>query len=98
MRYADDLVILCRTEKDAQEALRRLGIVMERLELKLHPTKTRMVNLSEGQGRFRLSGVPSSQGTLLALWEEISATLAGTQGDEGNSGEGASYHRSTATS
>lgn len=49
VRYADDLVILCRREKDAQEALRRLGIVMERLGLRLHPTKTRVVNLSEGQ-------------------------------------------------
>jgi RNA-directed DNA polymerase len=56
VRYADDLVILCRREKDAQEALRRLGIVMERLELKLHPTKTRLVNLSEGREGFDFLG------------------------------------------
>lgn len=49
VRYADDLVILCRSEKDAQEALWRLGIVMERLGLKMHPVKTRLVNLKEGR-------------------------------------------------
>jgi RNA-directed DNA polymerase len=56
VRYADDLVILCRRETDAQEALRRLGIVMERLGLKLHPTKTRVVNLSEGREGFDFLG------------------------------------------
>lgn len=56
VRYADDLVILCRKEADAQEALRRLGMVMERLGLRLHPTKTRMVNLSEGREGFDFLG------------------------------------------
>jgi len=56
VRYADDLVILCRSEKDAQEALRRLGIVMERLGLKLHPVKTRLVNLKEGREGFDFLG------------------------------------------
>jgi RNA-directed DNA polymerase len=56
VRYADDLVILCRKEADAQEALRRLGIVMERLKLKLHPAKTRKVNLKEGHEGFDFLG------------------------------------------
>ena len=56
VRYADDLVILCRREADAQEALRRLGIVIERLRLKLHPTKTRMVNLKKGREGFDFLG------------------------------------------
>jgi RNA-directed DNA polymerase len=56
VRFADDLVILCRRETDAPEALRRLGIVMERLGLKLHPTKTRVVNLSEGKEGFDFLG------------------------------------------
>jgi RNA-directed DNA polymerase len=49
VRYADDEVVLCRTETDAREALRRLHIIMERLGLKLHPSKTRLVNLKEGK-------------------------------------------------
>lgn len=56
VRYADDLVILCRSEGDAGEALRRLGIVMERLGLKLHRDKTRLVNLKEGLEGFDFLG------------------------------------------
>jgi RNA-directed DNA polymerase len=40
VRYADDCVALCRTESQAREALRRIGLVMDRLGLKLHPEKT----------------------------------------------------------
>jgi len=49
IRYADDFVILCRRERDAREALKRVGEVLTRLGLTLHPDKTRVVNL--GQGR-----------------------------------------------
>jgi RNA-directed DNA polymerase len=56
VRYADDLVILCHSETEAQETLRRLGIVMERLGLKLNMAKTRMVNLSEGREGFDFLG------------------------------------------
>jgi group II intron reverse transcriptase/maturase len=56
VRYADDLVILCRNERDAREALRRLEIVMDRLGLKLHPDKTRLVNLKEGREGFDFLG------------------------------------------
>lgn len=56
VRYADDLVILCRTEADAWEAYRRLGIVTERLGLTLHPTKTRLVNLKGGHEGFDFLG------------------------------------------
>jgi len=56
VRYADDLGVLCRSEADAREALRRLGIIMERLGLKLHPSKTRLVNLKEGKEGFDFLG------------------------------------------
>lgn len=56
VRYADDAVILCRYEGNAKEALRRLHIVMERLGLKLHPSKTRLVNLKEGREGFDFLG------------------------------------------
>ena len=56
VRYADDLVILCPGEKEALESLRRLGIVMERLALTLHPTKTRLVELTEGREGFDFLG------------------------------------------
>jgi group II intron reverse transcriptase/maturase len=56
VRYADDLVILCRNEKDAKEALRRLRIIIEHLGLELHPQKTRLVCLKEGREGFDFLG------------------------------------------
>jgi len=56
VRYCDDFVVLCRTRARADEALRRLGIIMERLRLKLHPEKTRIVELTLGKGGFDFLG------------------------------------------
>jgi RNA-directed DNA polymerase len=56
VRYADDAVVLCRSQADAEESLRRLGIIMERLGLKLHPDKTRIVELGLGKQGFVFLG------------------------------------------
>ncbi len=56
VRYCDDFVVLCRTRAQADEALRRLGIIMDRLRLKLHPEKTRIVELMLGKGGFDFLG------------------------------------------
>jgi len=56
VRYADDAVVLCRSRADAEESLRRLGIIMERLSLKLHPDKTRIVELGLGKQGFVFLG------------------------------------------
>jgi len=56
VRYADDAVVLCRSKADAEESLRRLGIIMERLSLKLHPDKTRIVELGLGKQGFVFLG------------------------------------------
>src|SRR5712692_4819109 len=56
VRYADDFVAMCRSESQAREALRRIGLVMNRLGLKLHPEKTRMVDLRRGQDSFVFLG------------------------------------------
>ncbi|WP_246021422.1 reverse transcriptase domain-containing protein [Paenibacillus lentus] len=44
-RYADDFVVVCKTKKDAGRAYEIIRTIMERLELTLHPTKTRIVGL-----------------------------------------------------
>lgn len=44
VRYADDLVVLCRTQEEAEQALSYLRQWAEAFELKVHPTKTRIVN------------------------------------------------------
>ena len=56
VRYADDLVAMCRTESQAREALRRIGLVMDRLGLTLHPAKTRLVDLRRGKESFVFLG------------------------------------------
>lgn len=48
VRFADDVLILCRSQADAQRALRWLQSTARALKLSLHPDKTRIVNLSDG--------------------------------------------------
>ena len=51
VRYADDFVVLCRSRAQAEEALRRISEVLGQLGLKLHPEKTRVVELvMRGEG------------------------------------------------
>ena len=50
------LVARCRRESQAREALRRIGRVMNRLGLTLHPAKTRLVDLRRGQESFVFLG------------------------------------------
>lgn len=45
VRYADDLVLLCRSREQARRALELLRQWMESAELELHPEKTRIVDL-----------------------------------------------------
>jgi group II intron reverse transcriptase/maturase len=56
VRYCDDFVVLCRTKAQAVEAYRRLGLIMERLSLRLHPEKTRIVELGLGKQGFVFLG------------------------------------------
>jgi RNA-directed DNA polymerase len=56
VRYADDGVVLCRDRAAAAESLRRLGIIMDRLNLRLHPDKTRIVELGLGKQGFVFLG------------------------------------------
>jgi group II intron reverse transcriptase/maturase len=56
VRYADDFVVMCRRESQAREALRRIGVLMERMGLELHPEKTRVVNISRGLEGFEFLG------------------------------------------
>ena len=50
IRYADDQVILCKTEPEAQQALARLREELTRRGLTLHPEKTRVVDMSQPGG------------------------------------------------
>lgn len=56
VRYADDFVIMCRRESQAREALRRVGEILTRLRLELHPEKTKVVELGIGKEGFDFLG------------------------------------------
>jgi group II intron reverse transcriptase/maturase len=56
IRYADDAIVACRTEAQAREALWRIGVILERLKLRLHPDKTRVVSVGDGQQGFDFLG------------------------------------------
>jgi RNA-directed DNA polymerase len=49
VRYADDGVVLCRSEAQAGAALRAVGEILTSLGLRLHPDKTKIVDLREGR-------------------------------------------------
>ena len=69
VRYADDLVVLCRTRSAVEEAERRVQIVLERLGLTLHPEKTRKVDLSWGKEGFEFLGCYLRKRLSGPIWE-----------------------------
>lgn len=56
VRYADDFVILCRSEVQAREAQRRVQEILAGLKLELHPEKTKLVELGVGKEGFDFLG------------------------------------------
>jgi RNA-directed DNA polymerase len=60
-RYADDLVVQCRSEAEAVEALEKLRQWAEENGLTVHPTKTRIVNARE-KGGFDFLGYHFERG------------------------------------
>lgn len=56
IRYADDFVIVCRTEEAAQEAHQRVRAFLAGMGLTLHPEKTRVVDLSDGSNGIDFLG------------------------------------------
>jgi RNA-directed DNA polymerase len=72
VRYADDLVILCRTEQEAKEALGLLETEMSRRGLKLHPEKTRLVEAGKSGG-FDFLGYHFERGKRWARKRSVAA-------------------------
>jgi RNA-directed DNA polymerase len=48
VRYADDLLVMCKTEREAENALAALTAILAELGLELKVAKTRIVHLAEG--------------------------------------------------
>jgi len=56
VRYADDAVILCRTQAEAEAARDLVGEILAGLGLELHPDKSRIVDLRGGREGFDFLG------------------------------------------
>lgn len=61
VRYADDFVILCQSQEEAEQALAEVRQWMEHAGLTLHPTKTRIVNEND-RGGFDFLGYHFERG------------------------------------
>ncbi|MCA3015202.1 MAG: hypothetical protein INH41_22670 [Myxococcaceae bacterium] len=69
VRYADDVVIACSTRAACKEAERHCTRVMGKLDLPLHPEKTRRVDLSLGRQGFDFLGCHLRKKMSGPLWE-----------------------------
>jgi RNA-directed DNA polymerase len=61
VRYADDIVILCRSRAEAEAALERVGAWTAQAGLTLHPDKTRIVDATQ-RGGFDFLGYHFERG------------------------------------
>ena len=70
VRYADDFVVMCRTQAACEEAEARVKSILDRLGLTLHPTKTKRVDLSRGRQGFDFLGCTLRKRMSGKLWEQ----------------------------
>jgi len=69
VRYADDLVVVCKTKQQCEEAERRIQVILARLGLELHPDKTRRVELRDGKQGFDFLGCHFRKRLSGKIWE-----------------------------
>ncbi len=70
VRYADDLVVLCKTAGDCREAERRVRKILAELKLELHPDKTRRVDLGWGKQGIDFLGCHLRKQFSGPVWEK----------------------------
>ena len=70
VRYADDFVVLCTTREQAEQAQERAAALLGALGLRLHPGKTRVVDLRAGRQGFDFLGCHLHARMSGKLWEQ----------------------------
>jgi RNA-directed DNA polymerase len=70
VRYADDGVVLCRGAAQAEHALAAVGEILTGLGLRLHPDKTKVVDLREGREGLDFLGCHFRARMSGRLWEQ----------------------------
>jgi RNA-directed DNA polymerase len=71
-RYADDILVHCKTEKQALFVLAMIKQRISKCKLKLHPTKTRIVNLRGTSEKKYARSVDFLGFSLRPLWSKTS--------------------------
>lgn len=69
VRYADDFVVMCATKKACERAEKRVRTILARLGLELHPDKTRLVKLFDGEEGFDFLGCHLHKRMSGPVWE-----------------------------
>jgi RNA-directed DNA polymerase len=70
VRYADDGVVLCRSAAQAEHALAAVGEILASLGLRLHPGKTKVVDLRNGREGLDFLGCHFRARMSGRLWEQ----------------------------
>jgi RNA-directed DNA polymerase len=70
VRYADDGVVLCRSAAQAEHALMAVGEILVSLGLRLHPDKTKVVDLRTGREGLDFLGCHFRARMSGRLWEQ----------------------------
>ncbi len=70
VRYADDFVVMSGNAQDCEEAHKRIEYVLQKLGLRLHPEKTKRVELTGGKQGFDFLGCHLHKRMSGRLWEQ----------------------------
>jgi RNA-directed DNA polymerase len=70
VRYADDGVVLCRSAAQAEHVLAAVGEILASLGLRLHPDKTKVVDLRDGREGLDFLGCHFRARMSGRLWEQ----------------------------
>jgi RNA-directed DNA polymerase len=70
VRYADDFVVICSSREQAEDAAARAEALLGGFGLRLHPEKTRVVDLREGREGFDFLGCHFHARMSGRLWEQ----------------------------
>jgi group II intron reverse transcriptase/maturase len=75
VRYADDFVVMTATRKTCEQAEQRVRTILMRLGLELHPDKTRLAKLYNGEEGFDFLGCHLHKRMSGPIWEKTQQRL-----------------------
>ena len=62
VRYADDGLILCKDEEEAEECLELIKVELKKLKLEIHPEKSKIIDMNKEGAEFEFLGYKFHRG------------------------------------